>query len=80
MEQPNNSKSFTNSSTQTDYNSNKGKDLDPIEHTKHIDLFEAHNYLPTPSYREILNKVFNEEFLSEASQGELKIMHYYGSS
>ena len=74
MEQPSISKSFTNSSTQTDYNSNKGKGLDPIDHTKHIELFEAYNDLPTPSYRENLKEVFNEEFVSKVSQRELKLL------
>ena len=41
MDQPSNSKSFTNFSTQTDYNSNKGKCFDPIDHTKHVELFDA---------------------------------------
>ena len=72
MEQPSNSKSFTNSSTQTDYSSNKGKGLDPIDHTKHVELFDAYDDLPTPSYRENLNKVFNKKFLAEASQREVK--------
>ena len=72
MEQHSNSKVFTNSITQTDYNSNKCKGLDPIDHTKHAELFDAYNDLPTPSYRENLNKVFNEEFLAEVSKRELK--------
>ena len=74
MEQPSNSKSFTNSSTQTDYNSKKGKGLDPVDQRKDIELFEAYNDLPTPSFKENLNKVFNEEFLSEVSQREFKII------
>ena len=74
MEQPSNSRSFTNSSTQTNYNSNKCKNLDPIDHTKQIELFKAYNDLPTPSYRESLNKVFNEELLSEVSQREIKVL------
>ena len=71
MEQPSNSKVFNNSSTQTDYISNKGKGLNPIDQTKHVELFDAYNDLPTPSYRENLNKVFNEEFLAEISQGPI---------
>ena len=37
-------------------------------------MFKAHNDLHTPPYRENLNKVFNEEFLSEASQRELNVI------
>ena len=72
MEQPSNSKTFTSSSTQTEINSNKGKGLDPLDQSKHENLFDAYNDLPTPLYRENFNKVFNEEFLAEASQRELK--------
>ena len=72
MEQPSNSKSFANSSTHTDYNLNKGKGLDPIDHSKHVEFFDAYDDLPKPSYRENSNKVFNEEFLAEVSQRELK--------
>ena len=72
MEQPSNSKTFTSCSTQTEFNSNKGKGLDPLDQSKHENLFDAHNDLPTPLYRENFNKVFNEEFLAEASQRELK--------
>ena len=74
MEQPSGSKSFTNLSTQTEYTSNKGKGLDSLDHTKHLDLFTAYQDLPTPTYRENLNKLFNEEFLMEASQKELKVI------
>ena len=35
MEQPSNSKTFTSCSTQTEFNSNKGKGLDPSDHSKH---------------------------------------------
>ena len=52
MEQPSGSKSFTNLSTQTEYTSNKGKGLDSLDHTIHLDLFTAYQDLPTPSYRE----------------------------
>ena len=72
MEQPSNSKIFTSCSTQTEFNSNKGNGLDPLDQSKHENLFDAHNDLPTPLYRENFNKVFNEEFLAEASQRELK--------
>ena len=72
MEQPSNSKTVTSCSTQTEFNSNKGKGLDPLDHSKHENLFDAYNDLPTPVYRENFNKVFNEELLAEASQRELK--------
>ena len=72
MDQPSNSKTFTSCSTQTEFNSNKGKGLDPLDQSKHENLFDTYNHLPTPVYRENFNKVFNEEFLAEASQQELK--------
>ena len=72
MEQSNNSKTFTSCSIQTEFNSNKGKSLDPLDYSKHENLFDAYNDLPTLAYRENFNKVFNEEFLAEASQRDLK--------
>ena len=72
MEQPSSCKTFTSCSTQTEFNSNKGKGLDPLDHSKNENLFDAYNDLPTPVYRESFNKVFNEKFLAEASQRELK--------
>ena len=72
MEQPSSSKKFTSCSTQTEFNSNKGKGVDLLDHSKHENLFDAYNDIPTPVYRENFNKVFNEEFLAEASQRELK--------
>ena len=77
MENPATSKTFKSSSTQTEYTTNKGKGLDPIDPTKHSELFTAYNDLPTPLYRLNLTKVFNEELLSEASQKELKIIMDY---
>ena len=77
MENPDTSKTFKSSSTQTEYTTNKGKGLDPIDPTKHSELFTAFNDLPTPLYRLNLTKVFNEELLSEASQKELKIIMDY---
>ena len=67
MEQPSNSKTFTSCCTQTEFNSNKGKGLDPLDHSKHENLFDAYNDLPTPLSRENFIKVFNEKFLAEAS-------------
>ena len=66
------SKTLTNSSTQTDHFSNKCKSLDANDGSKHEDLFPSYSDIPTPLYREILNKVFNEEFIAEASSKELK--------
>ena len=65
-------KSFVNSSTQTEGHSNKGRGLDPIDPSKHQELFTAHAEIPTPAYRENINNVFNEEFIAEASSKELK--------
>ena len=65
-------KILINSSTQTDYSSNKGRGLDVIDESKHEDLFPSYSDTPTPLYRENLNKVFNEKFLTEASSKELK--------
>ena len=65
-------KNLVNSSTQTEGHSNKGRGLDPIDPSKHQELFTAHSEIPTPAYRENLNKVFNEEFIAEASSKELK--------
>ena len=77
MENPDTSKTFKSSSTQTEYTTNKGKGLDPTDPTKHSELFTAYNDLPIPLYRLNLTKVFNEELLSEASQKELKIIMDY---
>ena len=76
-ENPDTVKTFKTSSTQTENTTNKGKGLDPIDPTKHSELFTAYNDLPTPLYRLNLTKVFNEELLSEASQKELKIIMDY---
>ena len=65
-------KTLTNSSTQTDYISNKGKGLDAIEESKYEDFFPSYSDTPTLLYRENLNKVFNDEFIAEASSEELK--------
>ena len=51
-------KILINSSTQTDYISNKGKGLDAIDESKHEDLFPSYSDTPTPLYRENLKKVF----------------------
>ena len=77
METTNSPKTFTTSSTQTEQTSNKGRGLEPLDPTKHEELFSAHNDLPTPEYRSNLTKVFNEEFIAEASQKELKIIMDY---
>ena len=74
MENSDSFKTFKTSSTQTEYTTNKGKGLDPLDPNKHSELFTAYNDLPTPLYRLNLTKVFNEELLSEASQKELKII------
>ena len=65
-------KILINSSTQTDYISNKVKGLDAIDEPKHEDFFPSYSDPPTPFYRENLNKVFNEEFIAEAPSKELK--------
>ena len=76
MENSNTGKTFKTSSTQTEFTTNKGKGLDPIDPSKHSELFTAYNDLPTPLYRLNFN-VFNEELLSEASQKELKVIMDY---
>ena len=65
-------KLLINSSKQTDYISNKVKGLDVVDESKHEDLFPSHSDTPTPLYRENFNKVFNEEFIEEASSKDLK--------
>ena len=80
MDQTETPKSFKSSSTQTEYTSNKGKGLDPLDPSKHIELFTAYNDLATHIYREKLTKVFNEEFIAEASQKELKVIIDYVNS
>ena len=65
-------KTLINSSTQTDYTSNKGKGLDVIDESKHEELFPSYDNTPTPLYRENLNRVFNEEFIVQASIKNLK--------
>ena len=73
METSNSSpKIMINSSTKTDHTSNKGKGIYLIDETKRDDIFPCYNDTPTPLYRENLNKVFNEEFIAEASRKELK--------
>ena len=72
VEQPSHSETFTSCSTQTEFSSNKGKGLDPLDYSKHENLFDAYKDLPTPAYRENFNKVFNEEFMAEGSQQDLK--------
>ena len=67
-----NLKTLVNSSTQTECTTNKGRGVDPIDPIKHEELLTAHSDIPTPAYRESLNKVFNEEFIAEASSKELK--------
>ena len=57
-------------STQTDSTSNKGRGLDPLDPTRHEALFTAYDQTPTPHYRENLNRVFNEEFIAQASKKE----------
>ena len=58
-------------STQTDSTSNKGRGLDPLDPTRHEALFTVYYQTPTPIYRENLNRVFNEEFIAQASKKEL---------
>ena len=58
-------------STQTDSTSNKGRGLDPLDPTRHEALFTVYDQTPTPLYRENLNRVFNEEFIAQASKKEL---------
>ena len=58
-------------STQTDSTSNKGRGLDPLDLTRHEALFTVYDQTPTPLYRENLNRVFNEEFIAQASKKEL---------
>ena len=65
-------KTLVNSSTQTECSSNKGRGLDPIDPSRHPELFTAHADTPTTAYRKNLNKVFNEQFIAEASSKELK--------
>ena len=58
-------------STQTDSTSNKGRGLDPLDPTRHEALFTVYDQTHTPLYRENLNRVFNEEFIAQASKKEL---------
>ena len=58
-------------STQTDSTSNKGRGLDPLDPTRHGALFTVYDQTPTSLYREKLNRVFNEEFIAQASKKEL---------
>ena len=58
-------------STQTDSTSNKGRGLDPLDPTRHEALFTAYDQTRTPLYCENLNRVFNEEFIAQASKKEL---------
>ena len=46
-------KNLVNSSTQTEGHSNKGRGLDPIDPSKHQELFTAHSEIPTPAYRRL---------------------------
>ena len=71
------SKTFKSSSIQTEYTSNKGKGLDPLDPTKHGEIFTEYSDLPAPLYRQNLTKVFNEEFIAETSQKELKVIIDY---
>ena len=48
MENPVTGKTFKTLGIQTEYTTNKGKGLDPIDPTKHSELFTAYNDLPTP--------------------------------
>ena len=61
-------------STQTDSRSNKGRGLDPLDPTRHEVLFAVYDQTPTPIYRENLNRVFNEEFIAQASKKELSLI------
>ena len=70
-------KTIKSSSTQAEYTSNKRKGRDPLDPTKHSELFTAHNDLYTPLYGQNLTKVFNEEFIAEASQKELQVIIDY---
>ena len=45
-------KTLINSSTQTDYTSNKGKGLDVFDESKHEELFPSYDNTPTPLYCE----------------------------
>ena len=65
-------KTLINSSTQTDYISNKGKGLDVTDESKHEELFPSNDNTLTPLYHENLNRVFNEEFIAQASIKDIK--------
>ena len=56
-------KRLVNPSTQTEYASNKGRGTDPIVPTKHEELLTSYSDIPTPTYPDNLNKVFNEKFI-----------------
>ena len=60
-----------NSSTQTDRESNKGKNLNAPREDKHADFFTAIDQTPTPEYRQNLMRVFNEEFIAENSKKDI---------
>ena len=65
------SPNLTSVANKTYSTSNKGRGLDPLESARHEALFTAYDENPTPLYRENLNRVFNEEFIVQASKKEL---------
>ena len=76
MEQKSPFKTHKSSSTQTEFTSNKGRGLEPVDPSKHVELFNAYQDTPL-SYRESLTKVFTEQFIAEASQKVLKVIIGY---
>ena len=61
-------------SSQTDSTSNKDRGLGPLDPTRHEALFTVYDQTPTPLYRENLNRVFNEEFIAQASKKGLRLI------
>ena len=46
--------------------------MDSISTEKPCPLFEAYEDLPSPSYKENLNKLFDEELIAETSYKEIR--------
>ena len=77
IEQTSPSKTIKSSSTQTKFTFKTGKGFEPIDPSKHVELFNAYQDTPAPLYPENLTKVFKEDFTAEASQKELNVIVDY---
>ena len=61
-------KNLKSVATQTDPTSNKGRGLHPLDLARHEALFTAYDATPYPLFHKNLNRVFNEEFIAQASK------------